>query len=136
MMSNIDEIYFVEKNCFGNPWTREMLESEISNKLSVLETENKNGILCGFALGRVIADEAELFKIAVLPEYQRQGIAERMLIALHEKMKARGAMVCFLEVREKNEAAIALYEKAGYRRVRVIPRYYGDDNAVVLKREL
>ncbi len=135
-MHGIDEIYFVEKNCFGDSWTREMLESEILNKLSVLETETKDGVLCGFALGRVVADEAELFKIAVLPDFRRQGIAEEMLKALHEKMKERGARVCFLEVRSRNIPAVSLYEKAGYRRVRVIPRYYGDDDAVVLRREL
>lgn len=131
-MDNTDEIYFVEKNCFDDPWTREMLESELQNSLSVVVCERRGGEVKGFALGRVVADEAELFKIAVLPDFRRQGIAEEMLTALHEKMKERGARVCFLEVREKNEAAIALYKKAGYEKLRVIPRYYKDDNAVTM----
>lgn len=135
-MDSIDEIYFVEKNCFGVSWTREMLESEILNKLSVLETETKNGILCGYALGRVVADEAELFKIAVLPDFRRQGIAENLLTKIHGQMLQKGATVCFLEVRSRNIPAVSLYEKAGYQRVRIIPRYYGDDDAVVLRREL
>ncbi len=135
-MDSIDEIYFVEKNCFSDPWTREMLESEILNKLSVLETETKNGILCGFALGRVVADESELFKIAVLPDFRRLGIAQKLLSKIHGQMRQKGARVCFLEVRSRNFPAVSLYEKAGYQRVRVIPRYYGDDDAVVLKREL
>lgn len=135
-MDSIDELYFVEKNCFGDPWTKEMLESEISNKLSVLETESKNGILCGYALGRVVADEAELFKIAVLPDFRRQGVAEKLLTKIHGQMRQKGAFVCFLEVRSRNMPAVLLYEKAGYQRVRVIPGYYGDDDAVVLRREL
>ena len=135
-MGNIDEIYYIEENSFAAPWTKEMLESEISNKLSVLETESKNGMLCGFALGRVVADEAEICKIAVLPDFRRQGIADKLLSKMHEQMRKKGALVCFLEVRSKNISAISLYEKSGYQRVRVIPSYYGDDDAVVLRREL
>ena len=121
-MSNIDEIYYIEESSFADPWTKEMLESEISNKLS--------------ALGRVVADEAELFKIAVLQDFRRQGVAEKLLSKIHGQMHKKGAAVCFLEVRSKNIPALKLYEKAGYQRVRIIPRYYGDDDAVVLRREL
>lgn len=135
-MSNIDEIYYIEENSFADPWTKEMLESEISNKLSVLETETQNGILCGFALGRVVADEAELFKIAVLQDFRRQGIAEKLLSKIHGQMHKNGAVVCFLEVRSKNIPAVKLYEKSGYQRVRVIKGYYPDDDAIVLRREL
>lgn len=135
-MSNIDEIYYIETSSFGNPWTKEMLENEISNKLSVLETEIRNGTVCAYALGRVAADEAELFKIAVLPGFRRQGTAEKLLSAIHEQMRKKGARVCFLEVRSKNIPAVSLYEKAGYERVRVIPRYYPDDDAIVLSCKL
>ncbi len=135
-MSNIDEIYYIEENCFAEPWTRKMLESELKNSLCVLTAETCGEKLCGFALGRVVADEAELFKIAVLPEYRRQGIAEKLLISLHKEMKERGAKTCFLEVRAKNAPALALYKKLGYEKIRVISRYYPDDDAAVMRAEL
>ncbi len=132
-MSNIDEIFYVEQSSFGEPWTKEMLEGELDSALSVLETESRGGKIAAYALGRVVADEAELFKIAVLPEYRRQGIAEKLLLSLHGKMRLTGARLCFLEVRSRNAAAVSLYEKLGYERIRVIPRYYPDDDAFVMR---
>lgn len=135
-MSNIDEIYYVEQISFADPWTKEMMESELSSALSVLETEIRGGKVCAYALGRVVAGEAELFKIAVLPEQRRNGLAEKLLCSLHEQMRKKGAEFCFLEVRKQNTAAVSLYEKLGYRRLREIPRYYHDDDALVMRIEL
>lgn len=132
-MYNIDEIFYVEQNCFSDAWTKEMLESEISGAFSVTVTEIRDGKTVGFALGRVVADEAELFKIAVLPEYRRQGIAKKVLNELHEKMREKGAAKCFLEVRSQNESAVALYEKLGYTKMRTIARYYSDDDALAME---
>lgn len=135
-MSKIDELYYVEENSFGEPWTRERLETELNNRLSLWETESVGEKLCAYALGRVIADEAELLKLAVAPECRRQGIAKRLLLALHKQMKENGAEVCFLEVRAQNLPAIALYEKLGYRRLRVIRGYYPDDDGIAMRCEL
>lgn len=133
-MSIIDELYFVEQSCFGAPWTEKMLECEINSPLSVVEIERRGEKIVGYALGRVVADESELMKICVLPEWRRQGIAEKMLCALLEKMREKGAEACFLEVRSKNRAAISLYEKLGFEKIGLRKNYYGDDDAVVMKR--
>lgn len=133
-MSIIDELYFVEQSCFGAPWTEKMLECEINSPLSVVETEKRGEKIVGYALGRVVADESELMKICVLSEWRRQGIAEKLLCALLEKMKEKGAEACFLEVRSKNSAAISLYEKLGFEKIGLRKNYYGDDDAVVMKR--
>ena len=54
----------IEQECFHGSWTSETLLSEINSPLNVLCTEESGGITAGFALGRVVADEAELFQIA------------------------------------------------------------------------
>ena len=133
-MGIIDELYNVEQNCFGKPWTKKMLECEINSPLSILETEERDGKTVGYALGRVVADEAELLKICVLSEYRKQGIAEKMLGKLLEKMREKGAAACFLEVRSKNAPALALYEKLGFEKIALRRNYYPDDDAVVMKR--
>lgn len=132
-MSKIDEIYYVEKNSFTDPWTKEMLESEIGGAFSVSVTESVGGKICAYATGRVVAGEAELFRIAVMPEQRRKGIGEKLLLSLHGLMRERDAECCFLEVRKQNTAAVMLYEKLGYERLREIPRYYPDDDAVVMR---
>ena len=85
------QINAIEQECFHGSWTSDTLLSELNSPLNILVTEERGGIVAGFALGRVAADEAELFQIATLPEFRRQGIAERLLTELHSKMQERGA---------------------------------------------
>lgn len=78
----------------------------------------------GFALGRVVAAEAELLTIATLPEARRQGIAARTLGAFEVEAAERGAIRVFLEVACDNAPAIALYHGAGYVEVARRAAYY------------
>lgn len=126
----------VERECFGDSWTQDMLDSELSGALSLCCTERRNGKIVAFALGRVVADEAELFQIGTLSPYRGQGIAESLLRRLHTEMLQRGAKTCFLEVRSRNSAAIALYQKLGYSQIGFRRGYYPDDDAVVMRVEL
>ena len=135
-MEDFEELYALEQACFGGSWTREMLRAELENPFTVAVYRCVDGKLAAFALGRVVADEAELFQIGTLPEYRSRGLAKSLLEQLHSKMRERGAAVCFLEVRSRNTAAISLYEKSGYERISVRRDYYPDDDAVVMKRVL
>lgn len=78
----------------------------------------------GFAMGRVIADEAELLTLATDPAHRRQGLGRAMLAAYEQEARARGAARSFLEVAADNTGAIALYHSAGYGRDGVRPGYY------------
>ena len=68
----------------------------------------------GFALGRVVADEAELLTIAVAPEARRQGEGRALLDGFLRTALARGAETAFLEVAADNAAALALYRRSGF----------------------
>lgn len=129
-------MYALEQACFGGSWTREMLMAELENPLTVLVCEYRGDLPAAFAFGRVVGDEAELFRIGTHPDHRGQGIARALLERFHGEMKERGAAVCFLEVRSRNAAAISLYEKAGYGRISVRRGYYPDDDAVVMRKEL
>ncbi|MDE7194899.1 MAG: ribosomal protein S18-alanine N-acetyltransferase [Oscillospiraceae bacterium] len=121
----------LEQICFTEGWTEEMLAETLGNPLTVLAVERRGDTVAGYAVGRVAADEGELFRIAVLPDFRRMRIAESLLGELHGKMRSRGAAKCFLEVRSRNDPAIALYEKQGYRKIALRKNYYGDDDAVI-----
>jgi ribosomal-protein-alanine N-acetyltransferase len=68
----------------------------------------------GFALGQVMADEAELLTIAVAPAQRRLGLGRRLLGAFLSACAARGASAVFLEVDAGNTAALGLYQSAGF----------------------
>jgi [ribosomal protein S18]-alanine N-acetyltransferase len=68
----------------------------------------------GFALGRAIADEAELLTLAVDPDHRRHGTGRALLGRFEAEAMARGADRAFLEVAAGNHAAIMLYSTRGY----------------------
>lgn len=68
----------------------------------------------GVALGRTAADEAELLTIAVLDGHRRLGAGARLLAAVMDWAKERGAARLYLEVGADNSAARALYGRAGF----------------------
>lgn len=68
----------------------------------------------GFAIGRVVADEAELLTIATHPEAQGQGIGRRCLQGFHKTAADLGAVSAFLEVAADNAPALHLYEALGW----------------------
>jgi len=78
----------------------------------------------GFALSRVIGDEAELLTLATDPDHRRQGIASRLLSEVEAKAQCKGAARQFLEVAADNPGARALYAGAGYAEVGRRAGYY------------
>ena len=77
-----------------------------------------------FALGRVIAQDAELLTLAVDPSIQGQGFGRKCLRAFEDTAAARGARQVFLEVAAPNDVAIGLYASVGYTRTGRRKRYY------------
>lgn len=132
-MEVYDTICGIDAQCFKNPWAWESMVFEISHPLSVSSVAWRDGRVVGFAVGRVIADEAEVMKIATLEKYRRQGIAREMMTELLDKMRDKGAVTCYLEAASHNNAAIALYESFGFEKVYVRELYYGDDDAIAMR---
>lgn len=132
-MEVYDIICKIDEECFKNPWTWESMVFELSHPLSVSSVVWRDGRVAAFAVGRVIADEAEVMKIATREKYRKQGIAREMMSELLEKMRGKGAVTCYLEVASHNAAAIALYKSFGFEKVSVRALYYGDDDALAMR---
>ena len=91
-----------------------------------------NERVTGFLTSRRVApDEREILNVAVDPAQRRKGIA----LALVLDELARGPGRWFLEVRASNEAAIRLYETAGFERCGSRPGYYQEpaEEAIVMR---
>jgi len=91
-----------------------------------------------FALGRVIADEAELLTLACDPAHRRRGLGRARLSAFEAEARARGAVTAFLEVAADNAPARALYAATGYAQVARRTGYYagGTVDALILRKSL
>lgn len=80
--------------------------------------------LLGFALGRVVLDEAELLTLAIDPTVQRRGLGRSCLANFEAEAAARGAGHLHLEVAETNAAALHLYRAAGWHQAGRRKAYY------------
>jgi ribosomal-protein-alanine N-acetyltransferase len=78
----------------------------------------------GFALYRIVADEAELLTIAVRPAWRRQGVGRVLLDAIAAGARGAGAQTFFLEVGADNPPARSLYESQGFSVVGTRRGYY------------
>lgn len=127
-MREAEIIYELEKACFDDCWSYESVESQLKkdSSVSVIEENCK-----GYALGDIILDEAELYRIAVSENSRGTGLGTAIISEFIEKCRERGAVKIFLEVRSKNVPARKLYEKTGFEQISVRKNYYGDDDAVI-----
>ena len=78
----------------------------------------------GFAMLRVASDEAEVLSLAVDPDVRRQGNGRDLLQRGMIGARALGAERMFLEVSERNIAALSLYRGFGLRQIGVRKKYY------------
>jgi len=132
----------LERTLFPDyPWSQAQFKEEIagigtSRQFCLAISE---GSVVGYAGIMVVAPgvPADLLTIAVLPDFRGQGIAQLMLAELENWAKEKGATEVILEVDTKNEAAIRLYEFAGYEKISTRANYYGlGVDALVMRKEL
>ena len=92
----------------------------------------------GFVLVWRAADELHVIDVAVEPESRRLGIARLLLQRVMADGRASGAAVVLLEVRQSNEAALALYGALGFSRTDVRRAYYSDngEDAIIMRLDL
>ena len=74
----------------------------------------RNEEVLGVLLWRDLGEEVEVLDMVVAPGHRRKGLGLHLLQRLVALVQEGGARVLFLEVRESNAAALALYRKAGF----------------------
>jgi ribosomal-protein-alanine acetyltransferase len=80
--------------------------------------------IIGFLVARRVLDECEILNLAVDPDFRRRGVATSLLRALVEFAAQRASATIYLEVRESNAPARALYGRNGFREVGRRTNYY------------
>jgi ribosomal-protein-alanine acetyltransferase len=85
--------------------------------------------LIGFLVARVVGAEWEVENVVVAPGVRRKGVGSRLLGECLTRALEAHAEAIFLEVRESNHAARALYEKAGFAPVGRRKGYYSEPPA-------
>lgn len=134
--ADLDVVCEMEKRAYAHPWSsrhfRDSLAAGHPVVLLVGEARPAETALAQFGgrvlLGYMVAmrgvDEVHLLNITVSPDHRRQGWGRFLLDALALWSRGQGAHCLWLEVRESNAPARALYTRYGFHQVGVRKGYY------------
>jgi ribosomal-protein-alanine N-acetyltransferase len=112
------------------PWSAAIWRGELSSPYGLYLVIEDRGEVFGQIGVRHVLGELHITTIAVRPEYRRRGHARALIGAALAAFP--DASHVHLEVRPTNVAAIAFYESLGFRETGRRPRYYGDEDAVLM----
>ena len=124
----------MEEECFSDPWQRKDILSYICSRDGMCFVAAEGGEVIAYVLGRIIAPEGEIYRIAVKESKRCRGIGYRLLSFALKTERGRGLETVFLEVRSKNIAARKLYSAHGFKEISVRKNYYKnpEDDAVIM----
>jgi len=98
----------------------DLLEQDSIDLLVVYQSDK----VVGYCLYQVMFEQAEILRIGTHPDYQRQGIASKLVAELNQQLQALTVESLLLEVRADNLPAIALYEQQGLETIHQRKGYY------------
>lgn len=129
---DVESLVDIEQANQPKPWTRGVFLDELAADNRIYRAIVDGESIYGFGGILVTGDEAHVTNLLVAPDQRRQGFGRRLLISLISEALERGARHLTLEVRSRNESALALYRQFGLGPVGVRKGYYGDDDALIL----
>ncbi len=129
-----DAVEVVEKASFSVPWSRKSFWEEAANERTYYLLALDGDEVIGYAGTWILDDEAQITNVAVTPEYRGKKVGAGLMTELIKEAKKRGATRMTLEVRPSNTAALALYDKFGFKDCGRRPHYYLDngEDAVIM----
>ena len=124
----------IEKDNFSLPWSEKSFLESMERNDTVFLVALLRKEVAGYLGCYCVAGEGEITNVAVKSSYRRQGVGGKLLETLYEEAKALHTQEFFLEVRESNEAAIALYSRQGFVKEGVRKNFYEKpvENAVIM----
>jgi ribosomal-protein-alanine acetyltransferase len=130
-----DAVADLERTCFGpDAWSASVVEAELAHPDRVVLVHESQGQVVAWVDLGVVADVADLHRVAVAPERRRGGLAGTLLRSGLDAVAARGAERVLLEVAADNDAAVALYAAHGFTPIARRRGYYaGGRDAVVME---
>ena len=139
LFEDVPEVMEIEEAVYTHPWTPGIFRDciRVGYQCFVYEVDEQ---IQAYGLISIAANEAHILNLCVAPGCQGQGLGRLMLHKLMDVAEEQHVDSVFLEVRESNLGAIALYEKEGFNKIGVRKNYYpsedGREDALVLARAL
>lgn len=96
----------------------------------------EEGKVIGYLNYSYIYDRIEIDNIEVLKEFRNQKIGTKLMTYLIYNAIEKHVINITLEVRKSNEVARNLYKKFGFREVALRKLYYGDEDGILMEKQV
>ncbi|HET8614240.1 MAG TPA: ribosomal protein S18-alanine N-acetyltransferase [Actinomycetales bacterium] len=136
---DVERLLPLERELFGvDAWSAETWWGELAHASPGGDgrwyvVAEDGGTLIGYAGLSVNGPDGDVMTIAVAPRAQGRGIGARLLDALLDAARARGATQVLLEVRADNDPAQRLYHRRGFEQIAIRRGYYGDTDGLIFR---
>lgn len=140
--ADIADMSRLEHMCFDiEAFSVHQLKYLIGTRTAISLAAMYEGKFAGFIIGITNRNRygtyGRVYTLDVDGDFRRLGVATSLISALMVRMREAGCSRCFLEVRLDNDKAIALYEKLGFVKTRIIFNYYSRGvHAIKMRKEL
>lgn len=135
---DLDAVHSVEKTAYGQPWShkhfRDSIDSDylavmllgepLPGEMSLAAGPHQGRVLLGYLVAMMGVEEVHLLNVTVAPAMQRKGWGRVLMDGLILWSRGQQAHSLWLEVRESNTGARALYESMGFRSAGLRKDYY------------
>ncbi|MBL0060230.1 MAG: ribosomal protein S18-alanine N-acetyltransferase [bacterium] len=130
------DVLAIERDSFADPWSMTAFRNFIvlyrTSWVALLD-----GRVAGYIVTQWVLDEVHILNVAVDKTKRRNGVASFILDFLFERAVKQKMADVYLEVRESNESAKALYRRYGFAELGIRKSYYHDgENALVMHRRV
>jgi [ribosomal protein S18]-alanine N-acetyltransferase len=134
----LGDIIELERASFSDPWSEASFAAVLNEPAAFFSAarDSASSRVAGYVVAWFAADEGEIANLAVRQPTRRRGIGAALLDAALDEGRRRGAQSIYLEVRDSNAAARALYASRDFAEVGRRRNYYRKpvEDAIVLRR--
>lgn len=135
-VSDLDAVLRIEHRVFSDPWSPDSFAPEFDDPYTWFHVAESDGVMVGYVVARIVAQQGEIANIAVDPAFQSTGLGGKLLDAAIAAAEAAECEAVWLEVRVSNDPARRLYASRGFEMIGRRRGYYRSpvEDALVLRR--
>lgn len=131
-LADVGSVYALDRLSFSLPWPErsyryEVQENRNSRPWVVEDSSESPARIAAMLVIWLVLDEAHVATLAVHPDYRRRGLGQKLLAHGLLAAEKEGADLAYLEVRQSNLGAQALYRRFGFVVDGIRPHYYVDN---------
>jgi len=132
---DLERIAEIEGLCFDTRWSQTQFAASLKDLFLVFEEANE---MLGFLIACTceIARRAIIMRLAVHPDHRHRGIASQLITASLDHFRQKNLQCVELDVDIVKNGAIKLYEKFGFKVMRVATVNYDEDTSFLIMKLL